>query len=122
MKMRLAAIDIGSNAARLLISDVIINNGKPEFNKINLVRVPLRLGFDVFEKKEISPEKTRMILHTVKAYQHLCEAYAVDYIKAAATSAMRDAAASARVRPLGTRLARVGARVAALVTFGAPRP
>ncbi len=91
MKMRLAAIDIGSNAARLLISDVTINNGKAEFNKINLVRVPLRLGFDVFEKKEISKEKTGMILHTIKAYKHLCEAYNVDHIKAAATSAMRDA-------------------------------
>jgi len=55
--MRLAAIDIGSNAARLLISDVIITNGKPEFNKLNLVRVPLRLGFDVFEQKEISAGK-----------------------------------------------------------------
>jgi exopolyphosphatase/guanosine-5'-triphosphate,3'-diphosphate pyrophosphatase len=91
MKMRLAAIDIGSNAARLLISDVDINNGKTEFNKINLVRVPLRLGFDVFEKREISHEKTAMILHTIKAYKHLCEAYNVDHIKAAATSAMRDA-------------------------------
>jgi len=90
--MRLAAIDIGSNAARLLISDVDLNNGKTEFNKINLVRVPLRLGFDVFEKKEISQEKTGMILHTIKAYKHLCEAYNVDHIKAAATSAMRDAA------------------------------
>ena len=93
MKMRLAAIDIGSNAARLLISDVSINseNGKTEFNKINLVRVPLRLGFDVFEKKAISPEKSDMILHTIKAYKHLIEAYGVDYVKAAATSAMRDA-------------------------------
>ncbi len=50
--MRLAAIDIGSNAARLLISEVEINGqGKPQFQKLNLVRVPLRLGFDVFEKK-----------------------------------------------------------------------
>lgn len=90
--MRLAAIDIGSNAARLLISDVSINiDGKTEFNKVNLVRVPLRLGFDVFDKKEISPEKTRMILHTIKAYKHLLEAYDVKYLKAAATSAMRDA-------------------------------
>src|SRR5215831_11513777 len=91
MNTRLAAIDIGSNAARLLISDVSDNYGKPEFNKINLVRVPLRLGFDVFDNKEISEEKTRMILHTIKAYKHLIEAYAVDHIKAAATSAMRDA-------------------------------
>jgi len=90
--MRLAAIDIGSNAARLLISDVSVNNeGKTEFIKVNLVRVPLRLGFDVFEKKEISPEKTHMILHTIKAYKHLIEAYDVKYFKAAATSAMRDA-------------------------------
>jgi exopolyphosphatase / guanosine-5'-triphosphate,3'-diphosphate pyrophosphatase len=91
MKMRLAAIDIGSNAARLLISDVSDELGKPEFNKVNLVRVPLRLGFDVFDKKEISPQKTDMILHTIKAYKHLIEAYGVDHIKAAATSAMRDA-------------------------------
>jgi exopolyphosphatase/guanosine-5'-triphosphate,3'-diphosphate pyrophosphatase len=89
--MRLAAIDIGSNAARLLISDVTDNEGKPEFNKTNLVRVPLRLGFDVFDNKEISPEKIEMILHTIKAYKHLIEAYEVDHVKAAATSAMRDA-------------------------------
>src|SRR6185437_13350534 len=91
MKMRLAAIDIGSNAARLLISDVSDNFGKPAFNKINLVRVPLRLGFEVFDNKEISSEKIDMILHTIKAYKHLIEAYEVDHIKAAATSAMRDA-------------------------------
>lgn len=89
--MRLGAIDIGSNAARLLISDVVTTNGKPEFNKVNLVRVPLRLGFDVFEKKEISPEKTAMIVNTIKAYKYLLDAYEVKYLKAAATSAMRDA-------------------------------
>lgn len=89
--MRLAAIDIGSNAARLLISDVSDNYGKPEFNKINLVRVPLRLGFDVFDHKEIPLEKIDMILHTIRAYKHLIEAYEVDHVKAAATSAMRDA-------------------------------
>jgi len=91
MRMRLAAIDIGSNAARLLISDVSDNYGKPEFNKINLVRVPLRLGFDVFDHKEIPLEKIDMILHTIRAYKHLIEAYEVDHVKAAATSAMRDA-------------------------------
>jgi exopolyphosphatase/guanosine-5'-triphosphate,3'-diphosphate pyrophosphatase len=91
MKIRLAAIDIGSNAARLLISDVTDNFGKPEFNKINLVRVPLRLGFDVFEQKEITPEKVDMLLNTLKAYKHLLDAYGVNYTKAAATSAMRDA-------------------------------
>jgi len=51
--MKLASIDIGSNAARLLISEVTLNAyGKPEFNKLNLIRVPLRLGFDVFEKEK----------------------------------------------------------------------
>lgn len=90
--MRLAAIDIGSNAARLLISDVIINNeGKPEFNKLNLVRVPLRLGFDVFEKKHISSEKESMIIKTMRAYKDLMEVYEVSSYKACATSAMRDA-------------------------------
>jgi exopolyphosphatase / guanosine-5'-triphosphate,3'-diphosphate pyrophosphatase len=89
--MRLAAIDIGSNAARLLISDVTINDNKPEFNKVNLVRVPLRLGFDVFEKKEISAEKISMIINTIKSYKYLLDAYEVKHIKAAATSAMRDA-------------------------------
>jgi exopolyphosphatase/guanosine-5'-triphosphate,3'-diphosphate pyrophosphatase len=89
--MRLAAIDIGSNAARLLISDVTIVDNKPEFNKVNLVRVPLRLGFDVFEKKMISSERTEMIINTIKAYKFLLDAYEVKHIKAAATSAMRDA-------------------------------
>ncbi len=92
--MRLAAIDIGSNAARLLISEVIFNDdGTTQFQKLNLVRVPLRLGFDVFEQKEISPEKEMMILNTMKAYRHLLNAYGVPlaHLRAAATSAMRDA-------------------------------
>jgi exopolyphosphatase / guanosine-5'-triphosphate,3'-diphosphate pyrophosphatase len=89
--MRLGAIDIGSNAARLLISDITINNGKTEFNKVNLVRVPLRLGFDVFEKREIPPEKIEMVVNTIKAYKYLLDAYEVRHFKAAATSAMRDA-------------------------------
>ncbi|MEI2750406.1 MAG: hypothetical protein V9E88_16815 [Ferruginibacter sp.] len=91
--MKLAAIDIGSNAARLLITEVIENDGeKPRFNKLNLFRIPLRLGFDVFENKHISPEKTGMLIQTLKAYRHLINAYKVDAVKACATSAMRDAA------------------------------
>ncbi|MBC7888366.1 MAG: exopolyphosphatase [Ferruginibacter sp.] len=90
--MRLAAIDIGSNAARLLITDVSTDQkGITSFNKINLVRVPLRLGFDVFELGIISKPKIGMILQTMKAYKHLCNAYDVTHIKACATSAMRDA-------------------------------
>src|SRR3954465_7443382 len=89
--MRLAAIDIGSNAARLLITEVINDNGKPQFNKLNLVRVPLRLGFDVFEQQQISPEKEEMIVNTIRSYKYLLEVYGVKHLKAAATSAMRDA-------------------------------
>ena len=90
--MRLAAIDIGSNAARLLIAEVTNDkDGKPQFNKLNLVRVPLRLGFDVFEKKEISPLKTSMMLNTILSFKYLMDAYRVTHYKAAATSAMRDA-------------------------------
>ncbi len=90
--MRLAAIDIGSNAARLLISEVKVSaGGEPVFNKLNLVRVPLRLGFDVFESNEISEEKTVMVMQTMKAYKHLMNAYGITYVKACATSAMRDA-------------------------------
>jgi len=93
--VRIAAIDIGSNAARLLIVDVSTDKyGKPIFNKLNLVRVPLRLGFDVFEKGEISKEKRGMILQTMKAYTHLINAYGVQHTIACATSAMRDASNS----------------------------
>lgn len=92
--MKLAAIDIGSNAARLLISEVSVSAGKTaQFQKLNLIRVPLRLGFDVFEYRAISPEKETMLLNTMRAYRNLLDAYEVpvDQLKAAATSAMRDA-------------------------------
>ena len=90
--MRLAAIDIGSNAARLLISDAVTNEqGKTQFQKLNLVRVPLRLGFDVFEDNTISPEKENMIIKTIRSYKLLTDVYGVEYMKACATSAMRDA-------------------------------
>jgi len=90
--LRLAAIDIGSNAARLLISDVIPGpQDKPEFVKVSLVRVPLRLGFDVFDKAEISAGKVEKILKTIKSYKYLLDVYDVKHLKACATSAMRDA-------------------------------
>lgn len=90
--MKLAAIDIGSNAARLLITDVYLDKqNKPEFIKSNLVRVPLRLGFDVFETGEISENKINHLVSTIKAYRHLLDAYDVKHVKACATSAMRDA-------------------------------
>jgi len=90
--LKLAAIDIGSNAARLLISEVVENSDeKPVFLKINLIRVPLRLGFDVFDTGSISEAKEQMLLQTIKAYKHLLNAYNVKHVIACATSAMRDA-------------------------------
>ena len=91
-ELTLAAIDIGSNAARLLITEVSLNeHDEPVFNKKNLVRVPLRLGFDVFEFGYITQERIDMLIQTMKAYRHLLNAYQVDAIKVCATSAMRDA-------------------------------
>ena len=96
--MRLAAIDIGSNAARLLITDVIsCPQGVSEFIKTVLVRVPLRLGFDVFDKGEISPAKVEKIIKTIKSYKLLLDVYEVKHLKACATSAMRDAANAADI-------------------------
>jgi exopolyphosphatase/guanosine-5'-triphosphate,3'-diphosphate pyrophosphatase len=93
--MKLAAIDIGSNAARLLISEVSVDDKKKaSFNKISLIRVPLRLGFDVFERGEISEHKIELLIYTIKAYFNLLHAYEVKYLKACATSAMRDASNS----------------------------
>jgi exopolyphosphatase / guanosine-5'-triphosphate,3'-diphosphate pyrophosphatase len=90
--LKLAAIDIGSNAARLLITEVVVDEkGNTAFNKLNLIRVPLRLGFDVFEIGSISKPKIGMMLQTMKAFQHLMNAYEVQKSIACATSAMRDA-------------------------------
>jgi len=90
--LRLAAIDIGSNAARLLITDVVPGTRiTPEFIKMTLIRVPLRLGFDVFDKGEISASKTDKIIKTIKSYKYLLDVYEVKHLKACATSAMRDA-------------------------------
>ncbi len=96
--MKLAAIDIGSNACRLLISDVIKGaQGKTEFVKAALVRVPLRLGFDVFERGDISPEKADRLVKTIQAYKLLLDVYEVKHLKACATSAMRDATNAAEI-------------------------
>lgn len=85
-----AAIDIGSNAARLLIKS-IEPDSSALFKKEMLVRVPLRLGFDVFEKGELSEKKADKLKRLMKAYRQLMKIYEVDYYRACATSAMRDA-------------------------------
>lgn len=96
--MKLAAIDIGSNAARLLISEASPNSqGRMDFTKVNLVRVPLRLGIDVFSTGIISPKRAEHLISTIKAYKLLLEVYEVKYLKACATSAMRDAGNAAAI-------------------------
>lgn len=90
--MILAAIDIGSNAGRMLIVEAHqYKDGTTDFTKLNLVRIPLRLGFDVFQRGEISIEKQQMLVDTMIAYKQLLKIYKVDMVRACATSAMRDA-------------------------------
>jgi len=96
--LKLAAIDIGSNAARLLVTEVTDEeNNKPCFTKLSLVRVPLRLGFDVFETGKISDKKIELFLETMRGFLHISNAYQVKAMKACATSAMRDAANSKEI-------------------------
>lgn len=87
-----AAIDIGSNAIRLLISNIIEEKGKlVRIKKSSLVRVPIRLGADVFLKGKISDENTARMLDTMLAFNLLMKSHKVDRYKACATSAMREA-------------------------------
>lgn len=90
-KLKLAAIDVGSNAARLLITEVTTTGAEPQFQKLSLVRIPLRLGFDVFDKGLIPKEKVEQISKTFRAYKLLIDIYGVEKTIACATSAMRDA-------------------------------
>ena len=88
----LAAIDIGSNGARLLIKNVKEDTmGNVEFTKVLFLRIPLRLGKDVFTLGEISEERERMMMCMIKSYKQLMKLYNVERYRACATSAMRDA-------------------------------
>ena len=86
-----AAIDIGSNAVRLLIKQ-LESPEAPHFTKVLLLRVPLRLGFDVFSTGRISEKKEKNMVRLMKAYRNLMRIYDVSDYRACATSAMRDAA------------------------------
>lgn len=89
--MKFAAIDIGSNAVRLLFCNVFEDKGKTYYKKAELIRVPIRLGEDSFLNKRISAKKADKLVTAMKAFKHLIDVYeAIDY-RACATSAMRDA-------------------------------
>ncbi len=86
------AIDIGSNAIRLLISNVIVEEGKePQFKKSSLVRVPIRLGADAFVNGIISNENIKRMIDAIEAFKLLMNVHKVERYKACATSAMREA-------------------------------
>ena len=92
-----AAIDIGSNAIRLLLVNVYDNGESSSYKKVSLVRVPLRLGKDVFTTKRISAEKAVDFERTMIAFEHLMKVHKVYKYRACATSAMRDAENGAEI-------------------------
>lgn len=90
--MRLAAIDIGSNGARLLIKNFrTAQDGNQQISRVMYMRVPLRLGSDVFTLGKVSKERMLMMKHMLKAFRQLMKLNQVDDYRACATSAMRDA-------------------------------
>lgn len=89
--MKFAAIDIGSNAVRLLICNVNHINGKPIYKKELLVRAPVRLGEQAFLDGVIHENKVQLLSKSIMAFRNLMEIYQVDFHKAFATSAMRNA-------------------------------
>jgi exopolyphosphatase/guanosine-5'-triphosphate,3'-diphosphate pyrophosphatase len=89
--MIIAAIDIGSNAIRLLINEINTQEGEISIEKISLTRVPIRLGEDVFIKGRISREKMLQLSNAMKAFWYLMDVHKVEYFRACATSAMREA-------------------------------
>ncbi|MBS1557114.1 MAG: phosphatase [Bacteroidetes bacterium] len=88
--MKLAAIDIGSNAIRFQVSTVLERNKKIMFKKLEYVRFPLRLGHDVFSSNSISEKSIAKFKKLMKAYKLLIELYEVDDYMFCATSAMRE--------------------------------
>lgn len=89
--MKFGAIDIGTNAARLLIGEVEEQEADHFVKKISYVRVPLRLGIDVFGKGKISSSKVDEFVKSIKAFKLLSEVFNVTELRACATSAMREA-------------------------------
>ncbi len=98
--MRYAAIDIGSNAIRLLISEIIETKEGNIFKKISLTRIPLRLGEEAFLYQEISKKTTKNFINCMKAFKYIMDASEVTDFRACATSAMREAKNGDEIRAL----------------------
>jgi exopolyphosphatase / guanosine-5'-triphosphate,3'-diphosphate pyrophosphatase len=119
------AIDIGSNAIRLLIANVIISDEKePQFRKSSLVRVPIRLGADVFvEEGMIHQDNIQRMIDAIKAFKLLMNVHKVERYKACATSAMREASNGKEVideifKKTGVQIAMIsGKEEAAIISY-----
>jgi len=88
---KFAAIDIGTNAIRLIFTNVTENGGTPVFKKVSLLRMPIRLGDDVFKTGKISDKKVELMVSALKGFTHIIKAHETHSYKACATSAMREA-------------------------------
>ncbi|MEY3237778.1 MAG: hypothetical protein RI883_1879 [Bacteroidota bacterium] len=95
--MKFGAIDIGTNAARLLVGEVEHEGGHSFVKKISYTRVPLRLGEEVFEDGKISKKKTDDFVKTIQAFKLISEIFDVKKLRAVATSAMREATNSQKI-------------------------
>ncbi|MFM9007175.1 MAG: exopolyphosphatase, partial [Bacteroidota bacterium] len=95
--MRFASIDIGSNAVRLLLCNVYDDGQEAIFKKAELVRMPIRLGEDVFRSGSVSDEKIQALCKTMKAFRLLIEVFGAVSFRACATAAMREATNASEV-------------------------
>lgn len=122
---KFGAIDIGSNAIRLLIANVILSDNKqPQFRKSSLVRVPIRLGADAFVREgKISEDNIQRMIDAIEAFKLLMKVHKVERYKACATSAMREAANGKEVideifKKTGVEIAMIsGEEEAAIISF-----
>lgn len=122
--MTYRAIDIGTNAARLLIGEVAKQNGHSFVKKISYTRIPLRLGLDVFDGGDISSHKIEEFSKTIQAFKLIADVFHVEEIRACATSAMREATNSSEVKQLildetGVDIEIIDGDEEARLTFGA---
>ncbi len=97
-QLKFAAIDIGSNAVRLLLASVFEDGLSPTFKKMSLIRMPIRLGDDAFTRSRISENKIVELVKTMVGFKHLIDAYQPIETAAFATSAMREAQNGPEIR------------------------
>ena len=94
---KLGAIDIGSNSVRCLISNVVYKDGYTYYRKVSMIRLPIRLGQEVFLNGALSEETAARFAEGMQAYKHLLKVHGVQDFRAVATSAMREAANGAEL-------------------------